>query len=109
MSIIDKVKDIFDGRPEVHHDASGYWVDVGGNKHHGASLDELETELRRALSERQAVTPPRDFEVTRIHTGMIATSDIAAGEAEAHAVGDFEAALAAVPEARDDEGKIVED
>lgn len=109
MSVIDKVKDFFDGRPEVHHDDSGYWVDVGGTKHHAASLDELESELRRVLSERQAITPPRDFEVTRIHTEMVATSDIAAGEAEARGVGDLEGALGAVQEAREDNARIVED
>ena len=111
MSIIDKVKDFFDGRPEVHHDDKGYWVDVSGTRHHAASLDDLEAELRRALSERQPVAPPRNFDIARASTQMVSTSDIAAGqvEAEAQAIGEFEAALAAVQDARDGKARIVED
>jgi hypothetical protein len=108
MSVIDKVKDIFDGRPEVHHDEEGYWVDAGGVKHHADSLDALEGELRRVLSERQATTAPRDFDVARIHTEMVATSDIAAGQAEARGVGELEGALAAVQEVRAGDREVVE-
>ena len=108
MSVIDKVKDIFDGRPEVHHDDEGFWVDAGGTKHRAASLEALEGELRRELSERQAAITPRDFDVARIHTEMVATSDIAAGQAEASGVGELEAALAAVQEVRGGDREVVE-
>jgi hypothetical protein len=109
MGFMDKVKGIFDGRPEVHHDAEGYWVDVAGNKHHAASLEDLEAELRRELSEHQATTTPRDFDVARIHTEMVATSDMAVRAADSGIVGDLEAALAAVQQAREGEIEVVED
>ncbi|MEX2237190.1 MAG: hypothetical protein WEB00_06625 [Dehalococcoidia bacterium] len=98
MSIVDKVKDIFDGRPEVHHDDDGYWVDVSGTKYHGASLEDLEGDLRNALAEQQANLQPAEFQVARIDTEMIATTDMA--QPALNRIGDLEAALTAVEDER---------
>jgi hypothetical protein len=98
MSVVDKVKGFFDGRPEVHRDDEGYWVDVGGTKYRGASLQELEKELRREIRERSQAVGDKQFDVVRVSTEMISTADMARPQVERMA--ELEGALAVVQEER---------
>jgi hypothetical protein len=98
MSVVDKIKEFFDGRPEVHKDDEGYWVDAGGTKYRASSLDELEGELRREMSERAGAMGEQPFDVARVDTQVVSTSDLALPQAE-H-VAELKGALAAVQEER---------
>lgn len=98
MSIVDKVKDIFDGKPEIKHEDGLYSVDVAGGTYSGASLEELEAELRREMSSRASVMGNKEFNVTRVNESMVSTSDIAEGQMTE--IPAFENALTVVQEER---------
>lgn len=102
MSIIDKVKDIFDGKPEIKHEDGVYSVGVAGTDYRASSLEDLEAELRREMSSRAEAAGNKPFNVARIETQMVSTSDIAEGQMTD--IPDFEAALAAVQEERARQG-----
>lgn len=46
VDIVDKVKDFFDGEPEVRRDDNGVYIVAAGIEHRADSLGDLEAKLR---------------------------------------------------------------
>jgi hypothetical protein len=93
MSILDKAKELFDGRPNVHHDEENgtWWVEAAGEKYTADSLEELEKRLQEVIAERPTTVTDRGFDVVRVDTAMVATTDMSASNLGE--LGELEAAL----------------
>ena len=77
MSILDKAKELFDGRPNIHHEDDGtWWVEAGGEKYSAGSLEELEKRLQEVIAERPTTVTDTGFDVVRVDTAMVATTDM---------------------------------
>lgn len=75
VDIVEKVKDFFDGEPEVKRDDDGVYVVVGGEEYRAPTLGDLEAELRRIGSELREQGGSVLFESEQIPAEEVDVSD----------------------------------
>jgi hypothetical protein len=77
MSILDKARELFDGRPNVHYEDDGtWWVEAAGEKYSAGSLEQLEKRLQEVITERPTAVTNAGFDVVRVDTAMVSTTDM---------------------------------